>query len=260
MEVNEFIASGLLELYVFGKTTEDETQEVVRMAREHQSVRDEILSIEKAVVSLSYSMSPYLSAQNYHRIREALLGSRDVVVMPPRRNWAGIAGWAAAVLLLAGGIYQYSVTSDTQQQLAETRVEKANLDRQLQLNATGKANAENMLAFLRDENTKAVGLGGQAAAPNAKARIYWNQSSNRVFVDASALPEPPAGKVYQIWSLTLNPLTPTSIGLLEDFKGNTSRMFEVQGTQGAQAFGITLEPAGGSPTPTMDQLYVLGQV
>ncbi len=260
MEVSEFIESGLLELYVFGKTTDEETREVVQMSNEHKAVRDEIASIEKAVVSLSYSMSPHLSAHNYERIRQALFGERDVIALKPARNWSGVIGWAAALLLLAGGIYQYSLVQDTQAQLANSGTEKAKLNKELQLNAEGKAKAESMLAFVRDDNTKVIGLGGQAAAPTAKAKIYWNQTSNRVFVDATSLPEPPAGKVYQIWSLTLNPLTPTSIGLLDNFTSNNTKLFEVSGTQGAQAFGITLEPAGGSPTPTMTQLYVLGQV
>ena len=37
-------------------------------------------------------------------------------------------------------------------------------------------------------------------------------------------------------------------------------MFAVSGTSSAEAFGITLEPAGGSKTPTMEQLYTLGKV
>ena len=30
--------------------------------------------------------------------------------------------------------------------------------------------------------------------------------------------------------------------------------------EGAEAFGITLEPAGGSVSPTLEQLYTLGKV
>ena len=35
---------------------------------------------------------------------------------------------------------------------------------------------------------------------------------------------------------------------------------EVENVNEAQAFGITLEPAGGSAGPTMEQLYTLGKV
>jgi hypothetical protein len=43
------------------------------------------------------------------------------------------------------------------------------------------------------------------------------QDTKVVYVDASGLPEPPEGMVYQVWALKLDPLTPTSIGLLENF-------------------------------------------
>jgi hypothetical protein len=47
--------------------------------------------------------------------------------------------------------------------------------------------------------------------------VYWNKV---VYVDAAGLPEPPKGMVYQVWALKLNPLTPTSIGLLDKFDNN----------------------------------------
>jgi anti-sigma-K factor RskA len=64
--------------------------------------------------------------------------------------------------------------------------------------------------------------------------------------------------VYQVWALKLNPLTPTSIGLLDKFDDNV--FFAVNNTGDAEAFAITLEPAGGSLNPTMEQLYTLGKV
>jgi hypothetical protein len=86
--------------------------------------------------------------------------------------------------------------------------------------------------------------------------VYWNKV---VYVDAAGLPEPPKGMVYQVWALKLNPLTPTSIGLLDKFDDNNQRIFAVNNTGDAEAFAITLEPAGGSLNPTMEQLYTLGR-
>ncbi|MGC4039226.1 MAG: anti-sigma factor [Flavobacterium sp.] len=121
--------------------------------------------------------------------------------------------------------------------------------------------AETVLNVVRDETNTIVSLAGQTVAPSAKAKIYWNKQTQVVYVDASGLPTPPAGKEYQIWSLKLQPqLTPTSIGMLTDFKANRSKIFAVEKTGDAEAFGITLEPVGGSPTPTMEQLYTLGKV
>jgi anti-sigma-K factor RskA len=91
--------------------------------------------------------------------------------------------------------------------------------------------------------------------------VYWNKNTKTTYIDAAGLPKPPKGMVYQVWALKLSPvLTPTSIGLLSDFEGNSNKIFAVDRTNEAEAFGITLEPAGGSLTPTMTQLYTLGKV
>ena len=66
--------------------------------------------------------------------------------------------------------------------------------------------------------------------------------------------------VYQVWSLKLSPLTPTSLGTIDDFTTDANKIFEIENSNESEAFGITLEPAGGSATPTMEQLYTLGVV
>lgn len=58
----------------------------------------------------------------------------------------------------------------------------------------------------------------------------------------------------------MDPLTPTSIGLLDDFVTIENKVFVLQDIPESEGFGITLEPAGGSTTPTLEQLYTLGVI
>ena len=46
MNSKEYIESGILELYVFGKLTDEEMAEVSQMAIQHPEVKDEITAIE----------------------------------------------------------------------------------------------------------------------------------------------------------------------------------------------------------------------
>jgi anti-sigma-K factor RskA len=261
MEVRDYIESGILELYVFGTLSESETEEVAKMAEKHAEIQEEIISIEKAVISLSYSMAPYLSAANYDRIRESLIEKHaKVVEMKPKSNAMTYIGWAAAVFLMVGIGWQYTQLDSAKNQIASVETENDTLSKQLNLVKLNQSQTESMLAVVRDQDNTVVALGGQAVSPESKAKVYWNQSSQTVYVDAAGLPEPPEGFVYQVWALKLNPLTPTSIGLLDNFKGNDSRLFAVSNASEAEAFGITLEPAGGSISPTLEQLYTLGKV
>lgn len=257
MDSKEFIESGILELYVFGTLTEEENQQVQQMASQHPDVKEEIDAIEKAVINLSQSVAPHLSAKNYEKIRQRLLDKHKVIDMKPSSS-GGYLGWAASFALLLGAGFMYFQMNSSKTELLDKNKELQNSV--TVLDAKKKA-TESLLDVIRDENNTVVALAGQAVAPQSYAKAYYNKQTNEVYIDAAGLPEPPKGKVYQIWALKLQPvLTPTSIGLLENFTAEETRIFKVQNATGAEAFGITLEPDGGSASPTMEQLYTLGKV
>lgn len=261
MEAKEYIASGILELYVYGLLSETENEEVNAMAKNNPEINDEIIAIEKAIVALSSSFSPFHSVANYEKIKSKLeLKHAKVIELEPTKNWSQYIGWAAAILLLVGIGYQYNQLNETTTQVANTEIEKAKLEKEFNVLKLKNTANETSLAVVRDANNTVVALGGQAVAPESFAKVYWNQETKVVYVDAAGLPEPPKGMVYQVWAIKLSPLTPTSIGLLEDFDVNEQKLFAVNNANEAEAFGITLEPAGGSLTPTMEQLYTLGKV
>ena len=261
METKEYIESGILELYVYGLLSEPENEQVSTMAKNSQEINDEIIAIEKAIVALSSSFSPFHSVANYEKIKAKLeLKHAKVIELQPTTNWSQYVGWAAAILLLVGIGYQYNQLDETTTQVATTEVEKAKLEKEfIVLKLKNTAN-ETSLAVVRDTKNTVVALGGQVVAPESFAKVYWNQDTKVVYIDAAGLPEPPEGMVYQVWALKLSPLTPTSIGLLEDFDANDKKLFAVNNATEAEAFGITLEPKGGSLTPSMEQLYTLGKV
>ncbi|MGX7668612.1 anti-sigma factor [Flavobacterium pedocola] len=266
MNSREYIESGILELYVFGKLSEEERFEVQQMAADNPAIRTEIAAIEKAVINLSHSVSPNISSETYDRIREELLGSDpQIIKMKSKTNWIQYMGWAASFVILLGAGMMYLRMNDTMNEQINSEIEKNKTEytKMQQTVSTMEEKAkttESMMEMLRDNNNTIVKLDGQAAMPSATAKIYWNKATQSVYVDAKSLPDPPQGMVYQVWALKMNPLTPTSIGLLEKEADASSKMYQVDYTSDAEAFGITLEPEGGSAVPTMDQLYALGKV
>ena len=261
MNIREYIESGILELYVFGKLTDEENKEVNEIAFQNPEVKDEIIAIEKAVINLSYVVGFDLSAENYEKIRRSLMEKHHTPSAAGHRrsNLSQYLGWAASLVLLLALGYQYFRNTEITE---ETKTVTAQRDKFEQLLANAEAkNAENekALATLRDEFSTIVTLEGQAAAPNAFAKVYVNSSKKEIYVDLAGLPEPPQGSVYQVWALKLDPLTPASIGVIDN-KNTNNGIIKVEHFDGAEAFGITLEPAGGSTSPTLEQLYALGKV
>ena len=263
MEIKEYISSGILELYVYGLLTESENVDVSKMASENSEVDAEIVSIEKAIVNLSSSFSPFLSVENFAKIKSKLELKHSKVIELKANKKSGFQylGWAAAAIFFLGAAYLFSNKTLTENQLATLEADKIKLKEVLTNTERSFSDNKNALAIVQDPKNTVIALGGQAVSPTSYAKVYYNQETNVVNVDVSGLPNPPEGMVYQIWSLKLKPtLTPTSIGLIANFDKESTKIFAVENTDGAEAFGITLEPAGGSAGPTMEQLYALGKV
>lgn len=261
MKNKELIESGNLELYVFGLLSETETAEVAKIASEDEEVNKEIVSIEKSVIALSSSFAPSLSAENYNRIKQKLNIETKVVQFKPKSNISQYIGWTAAAVFLLGCGYLFNLQQNGVSEIDELLNQKSALEQTVSAKEKLNNQINTSYSVIKDENNVVVKLAGQAISPTSSAKVYWNNKTNKVFIDASSLPTPPDGMVYQVWSLKLAPtLTPTSIGLIDNVEDKMKYLIEVDGTVGAEGFGITLEPAGGSKTPTMEQLYTLGKV
>lgn len=262
MDIEEYISSGILELYVYGALTEPESREVTEALKEYPEIQKEVEEIEDALIRLSSAAAPsYNPEALLTRIKKKLgQGGIRRLDTAPQTQWTAYIGWAACILVIIGLFVLIGDNNGLREQLNSEQAKNAKMEQQIADARDDADKAEELLAVLRNKNVTRVPLQGQNVAPEAYASVYWNKEDNKAYIDAEELPEPPRGKVYQVWSLKLNPLTPTSIGLLDEFDQDDNKIFQLDNANESEAFGITLEPEGGSDSPTMEQLYVLGAV
>lgn len=257
MNIEEYIASGILELYIAGSLSEKENEEVHAAIQKYPELKAEVESIENAILQLT--AATYQGDISSFELLKNKLIKKEPKVIPIQKssNWKFISGWAAAVLF--GSILMYN-TFQNKQSKTEIVSEKEQLEIQIEKTKKSLAEKERLLEILRDKDIIAVPLSGQNASPNSYAKVYWDKKSNSIYLDAKGLPPPPKGKVYQVWSLKITPLTPTSLGTLDTFTASSTKIFTIQNPNNSEGFGITLEPEGGSATPNLEQLYALGAV
>ncbi|MBU3821767.1 anti-sigma factor [Flavobacteriaceae bacterium XHP0103] len=265
MDVKAYIESGILELYVAGALSEKENKEVYALMLEHPEILQEVLAIESAVIKLTESVSPKDTSTLIDNIKKnlALNGEKDakvITITKPKYNWFTYTGWAAAIILGVGLLWMVIQNNQLQTDIQVVETQKSQLEIEIEYAKTDLDKAKTLISVLRDENITELPLAGQGDFAATYAKVYWDKETNRIFLDAEGLPEPPEGTVYQVWSLTLNPLTPVSLGTIDNFATDDNKIFEIENLNNSEAFGITLEPAGGSETPTMEQLYTLGVV
>jgi anti-sigma-K factor RskA len=85
-------------------------------------------------------------------------------------------------------------------------------------------------------------------AAGGTATVLISSSKDALVIKMKDVPPPPAGKVYQMWLIPKDGSAPVSEGLMD--KEALSRPAVVKGIASAASLGITVEPAGGSATPT----------
>ena len=260
MDIKEYINSGILELYVYGALTDAESAEVTRILKQYPEVEAEVAEIETALMNLSAAAAPNNPQFLLNSIKSKLSQRDSESPNHPRSPWPSYIGWAASILLLVGLFFMFNKNRELRESLQALQAEKARMETQIVEARDDAGKTRELLNVIRDRNIKKVSLEGQKVAPQAYAAVYWDENTNTTYIDARDLPTPPRGMVYQVWSLKLQPLTPSSIGLLDNFEEDENKIFRLSNLNESEAFGITLEPEGGSETPTMEQLYTLGIV
>ena len=264
MDIKAYIESGILELYVAGTLSEKENKEVYALMQQHPEILQEVLEIEAAIIKLTASTSQRDNNHILQHIKKALgfndYDTKVISIAKPKYNWLTYTGWAASIVLAVGLFWTMNQNKQLKYDVQTAEIQQSILEIQIADAKNSLEEANTLVSVLRDENITEVPLAGQGNFANTYAKVYWNKNTQRLFLDAQGLPEPPEGKVYQLWSLKLSPLTPTSLGTIDTFTTDDNKIFEIENLNESEAFGITLEPAGGSATPTMEQLYTLGVV
>ena len=79
MDIQEYIESGILELYVYGALTAAESEEVSKVLKQYPEVEQEVEQIEAALQQLATAAAPYNPEEMLAAIK-AKLQNKDGVV------------------------------------------------------------------------------------------------------------------------------------------------------------------------------------
>jgi len=100
-------------------------------------------------------------------------------------------------------------------------------------------------------------LAPQGDHGKAKVMVAWDPQRCCGMISMDDMPPPPPGHDYQLWVLDPSNKTPVNAGVLA--RGMRSQHFiaGVVQPKGRPGFAISLEPAGGMPTPTGTILFAV---
>ena len=108
--------------------------------------------------------------------------------------------------------------------------------------------------FLRGTNAQQVSLHEKPALIKVpEGHALYSATSGKLVFTASNMPAPPTGKAYELWVLPAAGGAPIPAGVFTpDLLGNAAVVFpDIPPNVQASGFGVTVENAAGSSTPTL---------
>jgi hypothetical protein len=270
-DIKAYIESGILELYILGDVTPQERLQVEEMALKHPAIKTELDEIERAMELYAKNAAIEPPDQLRERVLNSVLTNLaddstfderkikspgNIVPLSVHKPamFYKYALAACLALLLASAVALISLYNRLQQSNTQLAA--------LQLNNRQFANRVNLmdeqLHVFRDASFRFMTLKGTAKAPKAQLTIAWSPVKHKVMIDMGSMKMPANDKAhqYQLWALVGK--KPVDLGVF-DMNADSASMKEMRSIAFADAFAVTLEPRGGSPTPTMDEMMVIGK-
>ena len=254
MDINAYISSGIIEMYVMGLCDKDEKMEIESLRLQYPQLQ---MAIEAFEIALENNLQQYATQPSQH-IDEQILQVLDRLqnknedlqkqhIAPVRKmNWLIPAVAAAIILLVASCIFNYLLYNKTRQQ-------------QLALNEKDQYSPLpiNDYNILKQPSITPVAMYGVSPHSICRCTMFWDKNTSKAYIMIHHLVPAPEGKNYQMWAMVNN--KPVSAGIINDkIRDRFVEMGHVPA--GATGFIVTLENAGESTSPTVEATFLSGKV
>ena len=265
MNTKEYINSGILEEYLLSTVSSQEKQEVECMSKIYPEIKTELAELESALEQYALMHPKTPSASLKGRIfaqmefsnpeeTQNLVEAKQIEFRPEVARttvplWSQMAVAASVLFAMVSGwslwqSAQYKTKAEQMTATVATLEQKNNY-------------SESLAALYQSPDNKTIQLKGVAKSPGSSVVAFWNQKTKEVLINVQSLPTPAAGKQYQLWAIVGG--KPVDMGMLdENFAQKILKMKIADGS--AAAFAITLEKRGGSVSPTLEEMVVMGAI
>ncbi|MEJ7557526.1 MAG: anti-sigma factor [Pedobacter sp.] len=276
-EGKAYIESGMLELYVLGQLTAQEQTEVQAMASNYPEVKQEIGDIEIALerYAVENGIKPTVGLEKrifdqigitetvpQHETKVIPLNAENQAKYQSKIRSLQLALVACVAFLVVSIAALYAVHSDlgtAKERIASLSADREKFSSTVNYMKQNNADLNKVIAIADDPSWKTIKLAGKKD-PNDNMVVYWNPKRKHVMVNTTKMVLPINDKAhqYQLWALVNG--KPVDLGVFDVDPNAAQVLVDMKEIAVAQAFAVTLELRGGSPTPTMEQMMAMGGV
>ncbi|HXB07313.1 MAG TPA: anti-sigma factor [Puia sp.] len=252
MNIKEYIESGIIESYVMGLASESERAEFEQYCAQYPELVAARRNFEDKLEAYASENAVPPPPEVKVKVLKAIKmdNSKSPVRIPGMLKFAT----AASIVLLIAMAYLYYQSQQENKDLSKTN------DRLRDQMTTVQNTLDRIVQeqkVVSDPNTLVVNMVGTTVAPKSSANVYWDSASTNVYLVVKNMPRLPSDQQYQLWALIDSKHQPMDLGVFD--ATDQKVILKMKNTQKAQAFAITIEKKGGSPSPTLQKMQSLGK-
>lgn len=266
MDIQAYIASGILEAFVLDALSAEERTRVAADVAAHPELATELRSIEEGLLAFAQAGSIAPPADMQERIWQEISAQapaspgRTIPFTPEKMNTRSQQQrWqqAAILIVLLGSILvnlMFWMQRQQMEQRQQTIIARLDsLQHQHAVLADAMAHIGKEKDMMADTSMQAVLMKGAADGHTMAVMVYWKRATGESWLSLQKMPPPPQGMQYQMW--VIQDGKPVSMGMVDTSGAHGDMITVPMRIAYAQAFAISLEPMGGNPTPTTVLLF-----
>lgn len=260
MNIQDYIATGILEAYALGELSEHERAEVEKNLAQYPALKQELLKIEEAsellFMKAAINPSKEVKARLFEKIKAEPVGKEMSIVPSSMRMWK-LAAAASITFALLSSYMAYTYWN-------KWRVSESNLTELLAQNQrmAEDYNKVNQRLDKIEADSKVIDnpaftrilMKGTSNAPQSLASVYWNENTQELYLSIQSMRQLSQENQYQLWAIIDG--KPVDAGVFESIASGLIKMKEIG--KGVTTFAVTIEPRGGKASPTLETMQVAG--
>lgn len=264
MNIEEYISTGILEAYALGDLSEKERTEVEANLQRYPALREELSRVEENQERLFLEIGIQPRAEVKQELLKKIAEQPKGKIVSLVQEKSSLSMWkyaaaASVAIALVSTFLAYSYWSKWQS--AESNLSDLIAQNQQVAKDYNTVNQrlekiETDLKVINNPSFTRVVMEGTANATGALASVYWNESTQEVFMSIQNMKELSRENQYQLWAIVDG--KPVDAGVFDLNLAGLIKMKEIGGV--AAAFAVTIEPRGGKPSPSLETMQVVGNV
>ena len=254
--VEDYISSGILEQFVLDELSTAEVREVLAMAERYPEVREEIVLIEDTLQCVAEDLAKAPPPTLRNRILTSIpqeqeeTEPKDIVTKKNKKihywQYGVAATFTLKLVVMAIAANFWMKWQNTEHKLDAMQAQYGSLEQRAQ-------QATQALLAISDPAFETFVLQGPPES-DARVLVYWNEETLELFVNAAQLPPNQESEQYQLWGTVAGDTI--SLGGFEvEPRTSLPQIISFEGVDGLSNIFISVEPKGGSDSPSQDQIY-----